>query len=279
MRDMKTVVALMAVLFALSASAGATSIMVPNAGFEVRGTYDPIPDGEHRYPRPAIESWRYFEAGGNGGPARIVNPPTGFVGSAAEGDYCVRVVTDPRPWVLTIQPIAGVAQILSEPFDPDTTYTLTAQVARYTNNTSEPDDNWNGYAVQLAAGGTNHTPGGQYSGQVIGGTVIAEDWNTQSVPFGQWVTSTVQYTPDPGDAALAGQPLQIRLVALRDPNDPAFTWQDPDPINSDYVKYAAFDAVTLDGVSTGVIPEPMTMLAVGMSVAGLGGYIRRRSRG
>ena len=28
-----------------------------------------------------------------------------------------------------------------------------------------------------------------------------------------------------------------------------------------------------------VIPEPMTMLAVGMSVAGLGGYVRRRRRG
>ena len=38
-----------------------------------------------------------------------------------------------------------------------------------------------------------------------------------------------------------------------------------------------------DGASIGsfavVIPEPMTMLAVGLSVAGLGGYIRKRRRG
>ena len=41
-----------------------------------------------------------------------------------------------------------------------------------------------------------------------------------------------------------------------------------------------FDDV-LNGTSVGgaVIPEPMTMLAVGMSLTGLGGYIRKRRRG
>jgi hypothetical protein len=245
-------------------------IPIPNAGFEVRGTTNHPNDsvilqGTHDYPRPEIESWRYFEAGGNGGPARIVYPATGFIATAAEGNHVVRVVTDPRPWVLTIGPTAGVAQILNETFDSTMTYDLTAQVSRYTDNTSEPDDNWNGYVVQLAVGGVNHTPGGQFSGQVIGGTVIAEDWNTQSVPFGTWVTSTVQYTPDPSDAALDGQPLQVRLLAIRDPDDPAIE-NPPDPpvSNADfsYVKYAAFDDVQLFEEEAGADTTPPVVTGV-----------------
>ena len=36
--------------------------------------------------------------------------------------------------------------------------------------------------------------------------------------------------------------------------------------------------LTLAPTSTGVIPEPMTMLAVGLGVAGLGGYVRKRRK-
>ena len=42
---------------------------------------------------------------------------------------------------------------------------------------------------------------------------------------------------------------------------------------------ARFMGVILDGeVAGGVIPEPMTMLAVGLGISGLGGYIRKRRR-
>jgi hypothetical protein len=154
-----------------------------------------------------------------------------------------------------------VAQILSEPFDPNRTYELTAQVSRYTNNTSEPDNYWNGYVVQLAVGGENHTPGGQLSGQVIGGTVIAEDWNTESVPFGTWVTSTVSYTPNPGDADLAGQPLQIRLLAIRDPNEPDQSdCTSSSCMDFSYAKYAAFGDVQLTEVVAGDTPTPQLMV-------------------
>ena len=42
-----------------------------------------------------------------------------------------------------------------------------------------------------------------------------------------------------------------------------------------------FDDVMLHGTAnlpSGVIPEPMTMLAVGLGIASLGGYIRKRRR-
>jgi len=41
---------------------------------------------------------------------------------------------------------------------------------------------------------------------------------------------------------------------------------------------ARFMGVILDGTAPQAIPEPMTMLAVGLSVAGLGGYVRKRRR-
>jgi len=42
-----------------------------------------------------------------------------------------------------------------------------------------------------------------------------------------------------------------------------------------------FDDITLNGAvnPSAVIPEPLTMLAVGLSITGLGGYVRRRRRG
>jgi hypothetical protein len=57
---------------------------------------------------------------------------------------------------------------------------------------------WTGYKVQLLAGET----------------VLAEDDNTVAIATGTFGTSTVVYAYDPGDAALLGQPLQIRLFCL-----------------------------------------------------------------
>jgi len=43
-------------------------------------------------------------------------------------------------------------------------------------------------------------------------------------------------------------------------------------------RHLKFNGFELSTVPAATIPEPMTMLAVGMSVAGLGGYVRRRKR-
>jgi len=276
----KLALAAVAVL-ALAAATDATPILVPNAGFEHRGTFDPLAEGQHKYPQPSREYWCYYDADGNGGPARIGNPPLSGLATAAEGDYVVRVVADPREWVADTFAPNGVATLLTETFDPTMTYTLTAQVARYVD-----DSYWAGYLVQLAAGGTK-TLGAIVQGNVSGGTVIAEDRNTQPVPLAagdtdEWATSTVVYTPDPADAHLAGLPLQIRLLTLRKPGDPGYPGNGyPDRAQYDqWLTYAAFDDVTLDGTraSSEIIPEPTTLLIWSL-LAGLGiglGWRRRK---
>ena len=280
MSDMKTVLALVAAIVLLAGAAQADTILVPNAGFEERGTFGPLADGTHAYPQWAHEYWGYYDTTANGGPATIGNPPLSGLATAAEGDYVVRVIADPRTWVADTFAPNGVATLLTETFEPSTTYTLTAQVARYVD-----DSYWAGYLVQFVAGGTRVT-GAKYSCNVSGGTVIAEDMNTQPVPLAagdtdEWATSTVVYTPDPADAGLAGLPLQIRLLTLRKPGDPGgdHGWNDPAQYGP-WITYAAFDDVKLDGEAAGspVIPEPMTMLAVGLGITGLGGYIRKRRR-
>jgi len=86
----------------------------------------------------------------------------------------------------------GAAQVLTEKFAADTTYTLTVEIG----------NSWyyyfSGYSVQLLAGGV----------------VIAEDNDTLWPEYYKWATSTVEYTYDPADAALVGQPLEIRLLCL-----------------------------------------------------------------
>ena len=246
-------------VLALAASAGAGPITIPNAGFEDRALFDPFGDGTHKYPQWAQEYWGYYDSTANGGPARIGNPPLSGLATAAEGDYVVRVVADPRTWVVDTTAPNGVATLLTETFDPDMTYTLTAQVARYVD-----DSYWAGYLVQLVAGGTRVT-GATYSCNVSGGTVIAEDRNTQPVPLAagdtdEWATSTVVYTPDPADAGLAGLPLQIRLLTLRKPGDPGGDHGYPDQAQYDpWLTYAAYDDVTLDESAGGPPPslEPL----------------------
>ena len=93
-----------AVLFALSATACAVEVPVTTAGFELRETYDPFPESTDKYNQWGSEYWRHFEVDNNGGPIRIWNigvPGTdetpqgvidvGFGGSAPEGDYAALV--------------------------------------------------------------------------------------------------------------------------------------------------------------------------------------------
>jgi hypothetical protein len=95
----------------------------------------------------------------------------------------------------------GVAQVLTDTFAANMEYTLTVEVGNsyyYYNG---------GYSVQLLAGGV----------------VIAEDNDTLWPEYYKWATSTVEYTYNPADAALVGQPLEIRLLnlALDKDNPPA----------------------------------------------------------
>jgi hypothetical protein len=86
----------------------------------------------------------------------------------------------------------GVTQVLTETFAANADYTLTAEVGNsnfYYNG---------GYSVQLLAGGV----------------VIAEDNDSLWPEYSTWATSTVEYSYDPADAALVGQPLEIRLLNL-----------------------------------------------------------------
>jgi len=113
----------------------------------------------------------------------------------------------------TVGVVGGVAQVLTETFMPNTDYTLTVWVG------NSYYYYWSGYSVQLLAGGT----------------VIAEDDNTLWPDYYLWDTSIVEYTYDPGDSGLVGQPLEIRLLCLG---------IDMDGANPSYVG-VEFDDVTL----------------------------------
>jgi len=228
---------------------GPVNIPVDNHGFE-----DPVlADGDWSWSMDD-QGWGYF---GNDGYQGSWNVETGdFPGEAPEGQNV--------GWAEGEGLHGGFAQVLTDPdavLKEGMTYELTVEVGN--GLTSDP---FGGYQVQLLAGGTPHTPGtgGDYTGAVTGGTLLAEDDNSLTIADGTFETSTVTYTYDPAHAALLGQPLQIRLLA-----------------------YAASDEVEFDNVrltatpvgAAGEIPEPATMAMLGLAVCGLGGYVRKRRRG
>ncbi len=255
-------------------------VTVPNAGFEYRAVLGDTDKGLDRYNQGTLESWRHFEVDNNGGPLRIwnigdpANPAhvmtqgicdVGFGGVAPDGDYVVVVRTryndDEFHSPPQVRDFEAAVQLLDEKFNPGTSYKLTAKVGRmpegpdnggsinylWTDGGEDPNlaggiPAWNGYAVQLVVGGTAVDSGGTYARRVEGGTVIAQDWNTVTVPMNTFVTSaTVEYTPeyapDPLLVDLAGLPLQIRLCALEDPADHSTT------------SWAAFDDVKLQATA------------------------------
>ena len=242
--------AFVAVVTACAFQAGADPITIRNAGFENRAAEFAV-DGDHKYPKPAVDIWRHFEVDNNGGPLRLWDPGAvwsggsrnapGFGGEAPEGKLVMRIYTrynddefhdPPQP-----RDFEAVAQILTETFDPGTNYILRAKVGRIAGTL------WNGYTAQLVAGGTN-VNGATYQGWVQGGTVIAEDANSLPVEEDEFVTSTVVFAANEDFAHLAGLPLQIRLCALEDPQDHSTT------------SYAAYDDVTLETSAEPPPPPP-----------------------
>lgn len=275
----RTFLTVVAVLFVLSVSAGAAEIPIPNAGFEARGTFEPFPESTDKYHKWAQESWRHFEIESNGGPIRVWNPgvpgvdettqgiaDVAFGGVVPEGDYVYVLRTrynDDRPGSAPrVRDFEAIAQILETTFDPTITYTLTAKVGKLPDTSEGGSVNYNpdwfGYGLQLAVGGTN-VGGASYAGRVDGGTVIAEDYNTTDAPIvtDGFVTASLVYEPDPANDYLAGQPLQIRLLAL-----------ECNQYNHALTGWVVYDDVHL-------IPEPATIGLLGMGALAL---IRRKRK-
>lgn len=63
-------------------------------------------------------------------------------------------------------------------------------------------------------GGGANVAGATFAGSVSGGTLVAQDSNSLVVPVDGFSQSSVTYFPNPADAGLAGQFLQLRLCAL-----------------------------------------------------------------
>jgi autotransporter-associated beta strand protein len=163
-------------LLAGSAAWAAVPVTITNPGFE-----EPVlEDGDVH--TGTIPGWSGF----NGGAIAVLNPTSSgdLTAQAPEGEN-VGVVTGSADE-------NGFAQTLASAFIADADYALTLKVANTKFTAGFP-----GYRVQLVAGGT----------------VIAEDDNSQTVAEDGVVTSTVNYTYDVADAALVGQPLEVRLLS------------------------------------------------------------------
>ena len=222
----RTFLTVMAALFALSASAGAGLITIDNPGFE-----NPVlveDDWTWLY----VPGWT--QVGGDGPGVWNTTSSDFDPVIAPEGQNVLYTENTPTGTA------NGVAQVLTEKFAANTDYTLTAEVG----------NSWayyySGYSVQLLAGGA----------------VIAEDNNTLWPDYMLWDTSTVEYTYDPGDSVLVGQPLEIRLLNLGIDMDVA----------APSVVGVEFDDVRLTATP---IPAPA---ALTLALLGLGALMLKRKR-
>ena len=177
-------------------------IPIANPGFE-----NPVLDDGDWDWSLGNQGWGYFANDGYLGPW---NPTTDdFPDEAPEGDN----VGWTNPGNISVP--GGFAQVLTETFTANTTYTLTVEVGRSSYYS------WGGYKVQLLAGGTPHdTTSTGYTGAVVGGNLLAEDDNSLNIAPDAFKTSTVVYTYDEvADANKVGEPLQIRLLCRGDVSD------------------------------------------------------------
>ncbi len=159
------------------AAADEQGITIDNPGFE-----DPVLD-EDGWSWLDVPGWTWV--GGEG-------PGVWYVTSA---DFEPVVAPEGQNVLYTENAVGdagGVAQVLTETFAADTDYTLTVEVG------NSYYYYFSGYSVQLLAGGV----------------VIAEDNDTLWPEYYKWATSIIHYTYDSADAALVGQPLEIRLLTL-----------------------------------------------------------------
>jgi hypothetical protein len=160
----------------------AKPIYIVNAGFE-----DPeMNDGTYEYDMPGWEGFgdAWF---GNSDPAASGGTYWGYGGITPEGEN-LGIVGGGNAEA-RLEPY--MAQILTETLAANLTYELTVEVG------NSPMYDWNGYKVQLLAGGT----------------VIAEDDSYLTPADNTFETSLVTYTSGATPAQL-GELLEIRLMAL-----------------------------------------------------------------
>lgn len=161
---------------ALSGGALATQpVAITNAGFELPVlTNGSISSG-------AIPGWSAF----NSGVIAVLNPTVSDLsGEAPEGENVGLVTSGTTE--------DGFTQTLAATFQAGADYLLTAKVANTKFSLGFP-----GYRIQLLAGAT----------------VLAEDNNSQAIAEDGVITATANYTYNPANAGLAGQPLEIRLLS------------------------------------------------------------------
>jgi len=183
----------------LAACPGAFGVEIPivNSGFE----FPVVADGDWPYMMDN-EGWGYYA---NDGYLGVWNPGGGDYGDLApEGENVGW--TEPGDGVP-----GGFGQVLTTPLTAGTTYTLTVEVG------NTPGYLWGGYSVQLLAGGIPQAvgTGADYTGEVTGGILLAEDNNTLTIAENTFETSTVSYSFDwEQHSDYLGEPLQIRLLCL-----------------------------------------------------------------
>jgi len=225
-RRCKTVVAVVAVLLALSATAGAAEITIVNPGFEAtvmaEGDYDyVVPPGWDTYgPLTDAGTW---------------NPDAdgaifyGYLGVAPEG---LNVA-----WIEPGEDTSGIAQVLADTLTAGLKYTLTVEVGN-----SYYYDWGEGYKVQLLAGGA----------------LLAEDDSTLTPTIDTFETSTVTYTSGP--SVTPGQALEIRLLAK--PGNGELDVDDVKLDTAPFTIYAGDDMVTWSGEP--VTLDPTILIAGGI---------------
>jgi hypothetical protein len=155
----------------------AQSVSITNAGFE----NPTLSDGAIQ--TNTVPGWTAF----NGAAIAILNP-------SATADLTAEAPEGANVGLVTSTLAEnGLSQTLSTNFQAGSSYELKVKVANTVFTTDFP-----GYRVQL----------------VVGGTVLAEDNNSQAVAEDSVVTSTVNYSYNAGShAGLVGQPLVIRLLS------------------------------------------------------------------
>ena len=101
--------------------------------------------------------------------------------------------------------------------------------------------------------------------------------------WGHWdnaYATTSTFTPVNGDVTFASTAATSKYLKVDFTTNAS--WDDVnDTIDFNWARedaYGDFNGFAIVSVSAAPIPEPMTMLAVGLGITSLGGYIRKRRR-